>query len=55
MNIIDFLKYWLDTHPIIFGFVAIILAGGISSTLSNLFRGKNDWKVDVEHEKHFWK
>ena len=54
MNIFEFLKYWLDTHPIIFGIVAIILALGIASLLSNLFKNKNQWKVDKEHEKQFW-
>ena len=55
MNIFEFLKYWLDTHPIIFGIVAIILALGIATFFSNLFKDKNSWKADVEHEKRFWK
>jgi len=51
----DFLKYWLDTHPIMFGIVIVLLTMGVSSTLGNLFKvkGKNDRRADGEHEKRF--
>lgn len=55
MNIIDFLKYFLDKHPLMFGLIAIILAMGISSMLSNLFYSKHRAKVNQEHERRFWK
>ena len=55
MNIFDFLKYWLDTHPIMFGTVAIILALGIGKMLDNLSEKPNAWKARAEHEKYFWK
>lgn len=55
MTIIEFLKYWLDTHPIIFALVMLTLAGGITSMLSNLFYSEHKAKVDKEHEKQFWK
>ncbi len=42
MNILEFLKYWLDTHPIMFGLVAIILAMGIGSMFGNLFKKGKD-------------
>ena len=54
MTMFDFLKYWLDTHTIIFGITVIILAMGISSMLSNLFYNKHKAKADSEHEKQFW-
>lgn len=37
MSFLDFLKYWLDTHPIMFGICAFLLFAGICSLLSNLF------------------
>jgi hypothetical protein len=36
MTLIEFLKYFLDTHPITSILVALILAGGISELLSNI-------------------
>jgi hypothetical protein len=41
MNIFDFLKYWLDTHPLMFGVVVIILAIGIASMFENLFKKRS--------------
>ena len=55
MNVFEFLKYWLDTHPIIFGMVALTLAGGIYNILSNLFYNKHKSDADKEHERRFWK
>lgn len=37
MNVLGFLKYWLDTHPIMFGTVVILLALGLGAMFSNLF------------------
>jgi hypothetical protein len=51
MSVVDFLKYWLDTHPYIFGLVVIILSCGVSSALSNLFYNKHK----SDSDKEFWK
>jgi ABC-type uncharacterized transport system permease subunit len=43
VNILDFLKYWLDTHPIMFGTVVILLALGFASMLGKMFsKGDKD-------------
>lgn len=55
MNIFEFLIYWMDKHPIIFGTVSIILAFGVSGMLSNLFYNKHKAESDKEQEKQFWK
>jgi hypothetical protein len=54
MNAFEFLRYWLDTHPIIFALVALTLAGAVYELCKNLFGG---WRkeAEVEHEKQFWK
>jgi hypothetical protein len=31
MTFIDFMKYWLDTHPLMFGLVIILLVLGITN------------------------
>lgn len=36
MNGIEFLKYFLDTHPWMFGFGFLILCGGIATFLGNI-------------------
>lgn len=47
MNLLDFLKYWLDTHPLIFGTVMLVLVIGIASMLSNIFsKGKDNDSQD---------
>lgn len=37
MNVLDFLKYWLDTHPTMFGTVVIVIAFGIAAMFGNMF------------------
>jgi hypothetical protein len=42
MNLLDFLKYWLDTHPIMFGIVSILSVFAIGELFSS---GKNRFKL----------